>query len=98
MEGVFYAGLFLLHLDFRRRPNIDHRDSANKLRQSPLQFLAGVIGSGFIALSADLLDAAFEIGLLAGAVNDRCIVFIDDDSLGASEILERDVIDLAVQL
>ena len=52
-----------------------------------LQFLAVVIRGGFVDLGADLFDAAFEVGLLAGAINDRGVVLVDDDSLGAAEIL-----------
>ena len=86
VQGVFDARLLFFHLDFGRRTDVDHRDAADQLSQALLELLAVVVGSGLIGLGADLLDAAFEIGLLAGAIDDGGVVLVDDDSFGAAEI------------
>ncbi len=86
MQGIFDAGLLLFHLDFGGRTDIDNRDAADQLGQALLQFLAVVIGSGLFDLGANLFDAAFEVGLLAGAVDDGRVVFVDDDSFGAAQV------------
>ena len=49
-------------------------------------------------MRADLFDAAFKIGFLTGAVNDRRIVLVDDDPFGATQILQRDIVKLDAQL
>ena len=39
-----------------------------------------------------------DVGLLAGAVDDRGVVLVDGDALGAAEVLERDVLELEAEL
>src|SRR5262249_32070027 len=98
MECVLDSRLFLLHLDFRRGSDVDYGNAADKLCQSLLEFLAVVIGSCLVNLSANLFDAAFEIGLLAGSIDDRRVVLINDNSLGTTEILKRYVLEFDSQL
>ena len=59
-----------------------------------MQLLAIVIGSRIFDLRANLLHAAFDIRSLAGAFDDRGVVFVDDDSLRAAEIFNLDVLEL----
>ncbi len=93
-KRVFDAGLLFFHFDFGRRADVDNRDAADQFGQALLKLLAVVIGSGLVDLGADLLDPAFEIGLLAGAVDDGRVVLVDDDTLGAAKIGQGDVVEL----
>src|SRR5262249_29584787 len=63
--------LLLLHLDLGRGPDLDHCPAADELRQPLLQLLAVVVRGRLLDLVADLLDAALDVGLLAGAVDER---------------------------
>ena len=98
MQGVLDARLLLLHLDLGGRADLDDRDAADQLGQPLLQLLAVVVGGGLLDLGPDLLDAALDVGLLAGAVDDRGVVLVDDDALGAAEVLQRDVLELEPEL
>ena len=87
MQRVFDARLLFLHLDFSRGADPDHGHAADQLGQPLLQLLAIVVGGGLIDLGADLLDPPLDVGLLAGAVDDRGVVLVDDDALGAAEVV-----------
>jgi hypothetical protein len=50
------------------------------------------------SVRADLLDAAFDLGLLARAVDHGGVVLVDHDSLGAAEVLGRDVLEFDAEL
>jgi hypothetical protein len=63
-----------------------------------LELLAIVVGRRVLDLLADRRDAAFDVGLLAGAVDDRRVVLVDDDALAPAEIGERDVLELDAEL
>ena len=44
------------------------------------------------------LDAALDVGLLAGAFDDRGVLLVDRDALGAAEVFERDVLELDAEV
>src|SRR5215470_2492026 len=98
MHRVFDARLLFLHLDFGRRADVDHRNAADELREALLELLAIVVAGRLVDLRLDLLDAGFEISLLAAAVDDRAVVFVDRDALGLSEILQREVLELDAEI
>ena len=98
VECVLDAGLLLLHLDLGRRADLDDGDAADQLREPLLELLAVVVGGGLLDLRADLLDAALDVGPLAGAVDDRGVVLVDDDPFGAAEVLQRDALELDAEL
>ena len=77
VQRVLDARLLLLHLDLGRRADADHRHAADQLRQPLLQLLAVVVRGRLLDLGADLLDAALDVRLLAGAVDDRRVVLVD---------------------
>ncbi len=70
VQGVFDAGLLFLHLDFGGSADLDHGHAAGQLGHALLQLLAVVVGGGLFDLAADLLDAGFDGGFFAGAVDD----------------------------
>ena len=88
VQRVFDARLLLLHLDFGRGADLDQRHTAGQLGDALLQLLAVVVGGGFLDLLADRLDAAFDLALFAGAVDDGGVLLADLDALGAAEILQ----------
>src|SRR6266403_2067608 len=98
MHRVIHAILALLHLDFGRAADADHRDAACELGQTLLQLLAVVVRSGFLDLRLDLRHARLDVGLLAGAVDDRGVLLVDHHLLGAAEHLQRDVLHLDAEI
>jgi hypothetical protein len=63
-----------------RAADADHRNAAGELGQPLLQLLAVVVGGGLLDLRLDLGDAALDVGLLAGAVDDRGVLLVDGDA------------------
>src|SRR5262249_55934826 len=94
VQRVLDAGLLLLHLGLGGRADLDHGDAAGELRQALLELLAVVVGRGLVDLGAELLDAALDLLLLAGAVDDRGVVLVDRDALGAAEVFEANAFQL----
>ena len=58
MHRVIHAILALLHLDFGRAADADHRDAARELGQTLLQLLTVVVRGGFLDLRLDLVARA----------------------------------------
>ena len=87
VQGVLDAGLLLLHLGLGGGADIDDGDAAGELGQALLELLAVVVGGGFLDLAADLVDAALDVGALAAAFDDGGVLLVDDDALGAAEVV-----------
>ena len=87
VEGVVDAVLLLLDLDLGRAADADHRNAAGELGQTLLQLLLVVVRGGLLDLRLDLGDAALDLLLLAGAVDDRGVLLGDRHLLGAAEHL-----------
>src|SRR5260370_13052174 len=98
MHRVIDAILALPHLDFGRAADADHRDAARELGQTLLQLFTVVVRGGFLDLRLDLRDAGFDVGLLAGAVDDGGVLLVDHHLLGATEHGERDVLELDAEV
>ena len=88
MQRILDAGLLFLHLGLGGRADLDHRNAAGQLRQPLLQLLAIVVRSGLVDLRAELLDAAFDGLLAAGAVDDGGVVLVHRDALGAAQVFQ----------
>jgi hypothetical protein len=71
VHGVIHAVLALLHFDLGRAADADDRDTTRELSETFLQLFAIVVGGGLLDLRLDLRDAGLDVGLLAGAVDDR---------------------------
>src|SRR6476619_1486254 len=98
MHRVVNAVLALLDFAFGRAADADHRDAAGELGQTLLQLLTVVVRGGFLDLRLDLVDAGLDIGLLAGAVDDGGVLLVDHHLLGATEHVERDVLELDAEI
>src|SRR6202034_3802982 len=66
-------------------PDADHRAAASRLGEPLLELLAVVVRGGLLDLRLDLIDARLDVLLLAGAVDDRGLLFLDHYLLGAAE-------------
>src|SRR3954452_13076868 len=98
MHRVINAVLALLDFDFGRAADADHRDAACELGQTLLQLLTVVVRGGLLDLRLDLVDARLDVGLLAGAVDDRGVFLVDHHLLGATEHLQGDVLELDAEI
>src|ERR1700730_8468031 len=98
MHRVINAIPALPHLDLGRAADADHRDAARELGQTLLQLLTVVVRGSFLDLRLDLLNARLDVGLLAGAADDRSILLVDHHLLGTPEHGERDVLELDAEV
>jgi hypothetical protein len=98
VHGVVDAVLLLLDLDLGRAADADHRDAARELRETLLQLLLVVVRGGLLDLRLDLADPGLDVGLLAGAVDDRRVLLLDAHPLGAAEHVDRDVLELDAEI
>ena len=97
-EGVLDAVLLLLELDLGRRADLDDGDAAGELGEALLELLAVVVRGGLLDLRLDLVHAGLDVGLAAGAVDDRGVVLGGDDAAGLAEVLDGDGVELAADL
>ena len=94
VESVIDAILLLLHRSLGRSTDLDERDTAGELGETLLELLAIVVGGSLLDLLLDELDASLDISALAETLDDRRVVLIDDDLLGATEHIDRDGLEL----
>ena len=88
-ERIVDAVFFLFHLRLRRRTDFDDRDTAGEFREAFLQFLLVVLGCRRFDLRFDLVDACLDGCRIAHTVDDRRIVFVDDDAGRLTEVRQR---------
>jgi hypothetical protein len=86
VQRVFHTCLLLLHLDFGRSTDADHRDAANKLGQTLLKLLTIVVARRRRHLRLDLCHAVVDRLLVASAVDDRRGILRDTHLGRAAEI------------
>src|SRR6516165_2317962 len=98
VERVLDPVLLLLDLDLGGAANADHRHAARELGQPLLQLLAVIVGRGLLDLRLDLADASLDVLLFAGAVDNRGLLLLDDDLLGAPEHGGGHVLELDAEL
>src|SRR5436190_16787886 len=94
VERILDARLLLLHLGLGRGADVDDGDSTGELREPLLELLLVVVRRGGVDRGADLLDATLDLRILAGAIDDRGVVLVDDDALGAAEVRDHRVLEL----
>ena len=67
-DGVLDAVLLLLELDLGGGADLEDGDATGQLGEALLELLAVVVGVGVVDLVLDLLDAALDVVLGAGAL------------------------------
>src|SRR5690606_25312728 len=87
VQRVFHAGFLLFHFSFGRSANLDHCHATGQLGHAFLQFFTVVVGSRFVDLHADLLDAGFDVSGLAVAIDDRGVFLADFHALGLAQFV-----------
>ena len=90
--------LLLLHLGLGRSADLDDRDTAGQLREPLLELLAIEVGVGGLDLGLELLDPGLDRLGVAGTVDDRGRVLVDDDLAGTTELVELRVLELEAHL
>src|SRR5690606_10719873 len=66
--------------------------------QALLELLAVVVRGGLLDLLLDLADAALDLGLLAGAVDDGGVLLGDLHLLRTTEHVEADILELDAEV
>src|SRR5262249_46166798 len=97
-DGVLDPVLLLLHLGLGRSTDLDDGHAARELGQPLLQLLAVEVGVRGLDLALQLLDPALDRLAVAGTVDDRGRVLVDDDLAGAAELRELRVLELEAHL
>src|SRR6266403_1028485 len=82
----------------RSSADLDDGDAPDQLGKALLELFLVVIAGGVFDLRADLLHTAFDVRGLAGAFDDRGVVLVDDDLLGATEVLKLHVLELDAEV
>src|SRR5713101_1102393 len=98
MESVLDAGFLFLHLGLGGGAHVDDGDTAGELGQTFLEFLPVIVGSGFVDLAADLIDAALDLGGFAVALDDGGVFLVDGDRFGATEVFDPDGLELDAEV
>src|SRR5580698_153069 len=88
VQRIFDAGLLFLHFDFGRRADFDHGNAAGELGNALLQFFLVVVGSRFLDLLANAVDAALDVGGLAGAVDNRGVLFFHQNLFRFAQVVQ----------
>src|SRR5713101_7685932 len=94
MQCILDARLLLFHLDLGRRADPNHRDAADQLGKTLLEFFAVVVRGGLFDLGTNLFDTAFDIGLLARPVDNPCVVLVGHDPPGPARVPQPECFEL----
>ncbi len=87
MQGVFHAGLLLLHVRFGRGANGHNRHAAGQFGEPFLELLAIVIAGGRFDALADLFDPLLHVSIRTGALHQGGGVLGDGDFLRPAQLL-----------
>src|SRR5580704_13358345 len=88
VHGVLNTSLLFLQLGLGCSADYNHGDAAHQLGQPLLQLLAVVVRCGVFHLGTNLLNAAFDLAGFPAAFNDRGVVLVDGNFLGAAQIFD----------
>src|SRR5208282_1237460 len=98
MHSVVDAILALLYLDLGGAADADHRNAAGEFGEALLQFLLVVVRGCLLDLCLDLGDAALDVLLLAGAIDDRGVLLVDHHLLGFAEHIDGHFLELDAEI
>src|SRR5688500_13173587 len=94
VQRILDASLLLPHLGLGRGAGVDHCNTAGQLGQALLQLLLVVVGGRLLDRRLDLLHAALDRFLVAGAIDQRRVVLVDDNALDLAEVRDDGVLEL----
>ena len=94
MESILNTGLFLFHFSLGRSTDIDDRHAARKLRETLLELLFIIRRIRLVDLRLDLRNTTLDVNGLACTLDDRGVLLVDLDLLGAAEVGKLDVLKL----
>ena len=98
MQGIFDTSLLLFHLRLGSGTDAQNGNTAGQLGQALLQLLAIVVAGRGFDLLLDLTGACLDlIGITSTIYNGR-IVFVHDNALGLTEVVERGILELVAFL
>src|SRR5882762_7730225 len=89
VQCVLDARLLFLHFDLGRGTDLDQGNTAGELGNALLQLFLVVIGSRFLDLLTNALDAALDVRSLAGAVDDGGVLFLHQNLLRFAQVVQR---------
>ena len=98
LQRVLDSVLLLLHLGLGRSADLDDRDAAGQLCEALLELLAVEVRVGVLDLGLQLLDPGLDRLGVAGAVDDRGRVLVDDHAAGVPELRDLRVLELEAHL
>ena len=98
VERVLDAQLLFLHLGLGRSADLDDRNTAGQLCQALLQLLLVVLGGRRLDLGADLRDAALNVVLGPGTLDDGRGLLRDLDLTRAAQLSQRGVLELHAEV
>src|SRR5262249_15323985 len=98
VQRVLDAAFLLLHVGFGRCPDADDGDAAPELGQPFAELLPVVFAFGLLHLSANLLDAALNVLLLASAFDNSAAFLFDANRLGRADLAQLDVFELNAEV
>src|SRR6202521_3548397 len=98
VHSIFDTSLLFLQFGFGSCADFDDGDAADQLGKALLELFLVVIAGGVFDLRADLLHTAFDVRRLAGAFDDRGVVLVDGDLLGAAEVLKLHVLEFDAEV
>src|SRR5665647_2150893 len=97
-DGVLDTVLLLLELNLGVRADLDHADTAGQLGEALLELLAVPVRVGALDLALDLVNAAGDLVLVTGAVDDGRVVLGDHDASGSAKISKHGRLELEADL
>src|SRR5215469_9106118 len=98
VHRVFHAGFLLFHFGFGRGANFNDGHAAHQFRQPLLQLLTVVVAGGLIDLAANFFYAAFDLLVLALALDDGGVVLVDGHFLCLTKVADLNVLQLDAEI
>ena len=98
VQGVFHAGLLLLHVGFGLGTDGDDRHAAGQLGQAFLELFLIVLALHLGHLAFDLPNPLVDVGPLTGPFDECGVALIDRHLFGPAEVFQAEVFQLDAQI
>ena len=90
VQGIFDTSFLFFHFALGCRTDVNFGNATGQLGQPFFQFFAVVVARCVVDFASNLVDPAFDFGVLAGGFDDRRFVLANDDLLGATQFGQSD--------